>query len=93
MSKRKKLLTKNRKTITVASILGFLSFFLVDPVATHWGAWGFDYTKTLGINFGKSVIEELIWNILVFNILALVVISAAEKEEKKEPLISILRDN
>jgi lycopene cyclase domain-containing protein len=73
---------KEKKFIILSAILGFIIFFIIDPIATHWGAWGFDYRKTLGIYFGLSVIEELIWAMLVSMITATAIAVAANKEEQ-----------
>lgn len=60
-----RLLKKRWKFICAAGILGAICFFIVDPAALLWGAWTMDYSKTIGITFGPSVVEELIWGILV----------------------------
>ncbi len=78
---------RNITFIKWSIVFAIIAFFLVDPLATAWNAWGYDYNKTLGITIGKSVIEELIWFILVCIILAIVVSICAEKEEKKKKII------
>lgn len=79
-----KIVKKEKFFIIYAGIFGFLIFFIIDPAATNWGAWGFDYSKTLGIYFRLSVVEELIWAMLVSMIGAVAVAIAASKEEKGE---------
>lgn len=79
--KYRRIIYKNKLLILLAGLFGFVSFFIVDPIATKWGAWSFDYSQTLGIFIGKSVLEELIWIVLVCMVLAVAVARAAEKEE------------
>lgn len=82
-----KTIAKNIRLIKWSIVFAVVAFFIVDPFATSWGAWGYDYSKTLGIGFGKSVIEELVWAILVCIVLAIVVAFCADKEEKKKPFL------
>lgn len=75
---------RERRFVIYAGLFGFVIFFIIDPVATYWGAWGFDYTKTLGIRFGFSVLEELVWAMLVSIIVAIAISVAAPREEGKK---------
>ncbi len=52
--------------ILLSGLIGGVMFFIIDLPATSWGAWSTNYAKTLGPMFGWSVLEELIWAILVF---------------------------
>lgn len=80
----KKSVKKRKKLIFVMAIIGFLSFLIMMPVAAQWGAWHYDYAKTLNIRIGKELLETLIWQIISCILLAIVVDSLAEKEEKKK---------
>ena len=80
----KKIISRNKKFLISAALIGATLFFIVEPFATGWGAWSFDYNQTLGIKIGSSLIEEVIWGILVSTIVALAVLVGAEKEEKGE---------
>ncbi len=71
------------KFIVIAGWVGFFLFFAIDPLATHWEAWSFDYSQTLNIRFGKSVLEELVWGILVMMISAAAVAILMERKTKK----------
>lgn len=78
----RKTVLENKRFILASAIFGLLIFFVIDPIATRTGAWSFDYAKTLGIHFGKSVVEELSWAILVSSITAVAVSVGAGKEER-----------
>lgn len=82
--KYRRTIMEEKRFLVIAGLFGFCIFFIIDPLATYWGAWGFDYTKTLGIRFGFSVIEELVWAMLVSTIVALAVSVGARKEENGE---------
>lgn len=68
----RRLLLKKRKFLLVSGFLGILLFFIVDPIAIYWGAWGYDYEKTLGVKLSYGVLEEM-----VFGILATMTVAAA----------------
>lgn len=61
----KKVIMARLKFILLSGLLGLVWFFIIDPPATSWGAWTMNYSKSVGIRFGNSVVEELIWAILV----------------------------
>jgi uncharacterized membrane protein len=75
---------KHFKYIIFCSFLGAVYFFTVDPFATKWGAWQFNYGRTLNIRIGLGVIEKLLWAILCFFILAVVISMVADAEEKRK---------
>jgi uncharacterized membrane protein len=77
-------ITKNFKFIALSAFLGAVYFFIVDPFATVWGAWQFNYDRTIGINFGPSVVEELMWAILVFFVVGILVSVMGSAEEKNK---------
>jgi len=81
----RKLILKRWKFILASGLFGFL-FFIIDLPATKWGAWQFDYSKTLGPIFGKSVIEELIWTILVCMTVALMIEIFINKSMKEKTI-------
>ncbi len=79
-------LKKRWKFICIAGLLGAIWFFIVDPLALTWGAWTMDYTKTVGIRFGPSVVEEFIWGILVcMNVAILIEIGLAVEASARHP--------
>lgn len=85
-----KIIFQYKKFLLATAILGILCFVVLEQIAVTWGAWGYDNQKTLGIYLGVSVIEMLIWTILVPLIVASVVIISAIKEEKGESLFPFL---
>ena|SRR3989344_6435123 len=76
------LIKQEKKFILAAGLFGFLIFFIVDIVATYWMAWEFDPNQTLGIRFGKSVLEELVFGIIV-SIIVAVAISAGIRHDRR----------
>lgn len=71
------------KFILLSGLLGGVLFFIIDLPATRWGAWSMNYEKTIGPMFGGSVVEELIWVILVMIIIASMVEVFLAKIDKK----------
>jgi len=71
--------------LLIGGLFGFVMFFIVDPIATYWKAWEWDYSKTVNILIGYSTFETIIWAILVCAAVALAVAVGAEKEEKGQP--------
>ena len=69
----KKIFFRKLKFILTSGFVGIIYFLLVDLPATKWKAWEFDYAKTLNIKIGSSVLEELIWIVLVFMAVALMI--------------------
>ncbi|MFZ3015895.1 MAG: hypothetical protein WA101_02760 [Minisyncoccia bacterium] len=76
------ILLKRWKFILISGFLGIIYFFIVDILATNWKAWEYDYTKTLGINFSKSVFEELIWMVLVWVTISILIEIYLERKEQ-----------
>ncbi len=66
----RKVIFAHWKFILISGALGGLLFFIIDIRAVMLGAWSMNYVKTFGPILGPSVIEELIWMILVFMIVA-----------------------
>lgn len=88
----KKYMMRYKKLLFMSLIFGIVQFFLVDPVAIIWGAWGYDYSKTLGITMiGNTVIEEFLWFVLLCVCMALITAVLAEKEEKKKTFKSFFK--
>lgn len=81
----KRLIIEKIKFIWFAVFAGVILFFIIDPVATFWGAWEFDRSQTLGIYFGKSNLEELIFSILVSLVVAIAVMAGKRREDRKVP--------
>lgn len=75
----RKVFFKQWKFMLISAIAGIIYFFIVDLSATTWKAWEFDYARTLNITIGDSVIEELVWVILVFVTVALIIEIILEK--------------
>ncbi len=69
----RKIILTGLKFIFISGLLGGIVFFVIDLPATLWGAWTTNYEKTLGPMFATSVIEELIWAILVFMSVAIMI--------------------
>ncbi len=67
------LVKRGWKFIVCAGIFGGLYFFTVDIVATSIQAWEYNYIKVIGIRFNMAVLEELVWMVLVFMIVAVVI--------------------
>ena len=84
--RKRKEIKKYKKLIFYAALFGFFGYFLVEPLAVFWGAWGYDYSKTLGIKIGGSVIENLMWAVLLAPVVALTVAIWSDREKKKKPL-------
>jgi lycopene cyclase domain-containing protein len=79
----KKLILENKKFVWFSVFAGAVLFFIVDPIATFWNAWEFDRSKTLGIYFGKSNLEELIFGILVCFVVAVALLAGMKREGNK----------
>ena len=77
----RKLFFKRWKFMLISGLVGVGYFFAVDVPATALKAWEFGYSKTLGISVGTSVLEELIWMILVFMTVALIIEVLIEKRK------------
>lgn len=69
----RKLVIKKMKFILISGFVGALYFFTVDLQMTKLKAWEYDYSKTLGIRFDFAIVEELIWMILVFMLVAVAI--------------------
>lgn len=69
----RRIFFKKLKFFLISGLLGVVYFFIVDLPAMAWRAWEFDYSKTLGVAFGKSVVEELVWVVLVFMTVAVII--------------------
>ncbi len=82
---------KYKKLITYAGFLGVLYFFIVDPVAVSWQAWSYDENLNLGIKFWGTLLEELIWSILVFMIVSVVVCILVDAVENKQKFRSLTK--
>ena len=81
-----KLIFKNINFIFASILFAIIGFFIIDPLATYWNAWGFNYDKTLNIRIcNTSVIEELIWAILLCSFVAIVVSVCINKLENNKP--------
>jgi|SRR3989344_2831647 len=76
-----KLFSQKLRFVLISGFLGLVYFFIVDLPATSWGAWTIDYSKTLNMRFGNSVLEELIWTILVFMMIAFVLEILLKRKE------------
>lgn len=71
-----------KSTLFWGFLAGAIYFFAVDPFAVVWKAWQFDSKKTLTPFFGPTLVEELVWSVLVFGFTALLVKILSEAEEK-----------
>lgn len=80
--KYKKLILETKNFLIFAGMFGFVVFFVVDPIATYWKAWEWDYNQTLNITIGYSTFETIYWSILVCVLLALAVEVCTRREEK-----------
>lgn len=90
--KFRKVVRKNILFIIFSFFFGFFGFWVVDPVAISWGAWGYDVHKTLGVMLpGGSVIEELLWALLVAPLLGILVSVFAEREEKGKSFVNFFK--
>lgn len=88
----KKLLAKNLGVLFFAGFFGIVGFFIVDPFAVIWGAWGYNYKTTLGVILpGGAVIEEIIWALFVSILLGCFVIVSAEREDKQNKKKNFLK--
>ncbi len=77
-----KEIKKSFKLVLAGSIFGFLGYFLTELPATYWGAWTYYRNSVLGIYIGKSVIETLLWAVLLGAIMGVAVSVFASREEK-----------
>jgi len=84
-SKYKVIIRKERKFIFITALCGLILFFLVDPVATSWGAWSYDYSQTFNVRIGYSVVEELVWAVLLSTVMGIAVAVGANHDERKHP--------
>lgn len=80
-----KKLIKQGKLFFLTLVFAVIGYFVVDPLATSWGAWNYHFEKTLGILIGTSVIETLMWAVAIAVLFTILVSVLAEKEEKKKP--------
>lgn len=56
-----KFLWSKRRIILIVALLGVAWQFVFDPIGGLWGAWFFDFGKTLGLTFfGQMPLEDLI---------------------------------
>src|ERR1035437_2444428 len=78
----KEIIFKKLHFVLMSGLFGAILVFIIDLPATNWKAWQYDYTKTLGINFGKSVFEELVWVILICMIVAIIIEIFFERQKK-----------
>ena len=85
-TKHRVVIKREKKLIIISAIFGLVLFFLVDPIATYWGAWNYDYSQTFNVRLGYSVIEELIWAVLVSTIMGIAVAVGADREDSKRSL-------
>ena len=69
----RKIFFKRWKFILISGLVGVVYFFAVDVPSTALKAWEFDYSKNLNIPIGTSILEELIWMVLVFMTVALII--------------------
>jgi hypothetical protein len=54
-------LWSQRRIIATVALVSVVWQFIGDPIGGHWGAWFFDFEKTLGlVLFGVMSIEDLI---------------------------------
>lgn len=72
----------HKSTICLGFVVGAVYFFIVDPFAVVWQAWQFNPSKTLSTFFGPTLVEELIWSILAFGIVATLTRELSNAEEK-----------
>ncbi len=77
-----KEIKKSFKLAVAGSIFGFLGYFLTELPATYWGAWAYYRNSVVGIYIGKSVIETLLWAVLLGVIVGVAVSVFASREEK-----------
>lgn len=80
----KKELKKSFKLVIAGVIFAFVGYFITELPATYWGAWAYYSNSVLGIFIGKSVIETLIWAIVLGAMLGMAVSVFASREEKKK---------
>jgi hypothetical protein len=75
-----------RKYLLFVALFAIIAFFIVDPIATYWEAWGFDYDMTLNIRIlGNSVLEELVWAILLCLFVGIVISVWKDKVDNQRP--------
>ena len=56
-----RFLWSRRRIILAVTLVGVLWQFIGDPIGGAWGAWFFDFDKTLGLTlFGVMPVEDLI---------------------------------
>jgi len=56
-----RFLWSQRRVILTVAVIGVVWQFVFDPIGGQWGAWFFDFGKTLGLTFfGVMPIEDLI---------------------------------
>lgn len=56
-----RFLWSQRRIIATVALVSVVWQFIVDPIGGRWGAWFFDFEKTLGlVFFGVMPIEDLV---------------------------------
>ncbi len=83
-----KTIIKNLRFVVVSTLLGVPFFFILEPIAVYWRAWGYNPEKTLGINPAGGTIETLIFTILGCFLTSVAVSALAAREEKGKPFLS-----
>lgn len=86
--KKRETIKPYKGLVLFGAFLGLIAYFIGETLFMYWKAYWYDFDKTLGIRIGDSVLEILIWSILVPTVVAVVVVSCAEREEKKESIFT-----
>lgn len=78
------LIARKWKFILASAIGGIIYFFAVDILAVRWKTWEYIPNKTLGFRLFGAELEEFIWVILVFIMLAIAIEAILEKYYKQK---------
>lgn len=81
------ILARFKKLLVLGALTGLPLYFIGELAFMYWKTYFYNYDKTLGIIIRGSVIEILIWCILVTFITSAAVIIAADKEETRKPFL------
>ena len=80
------ILVKNIRLISLTTIILTIYGFFIWPLALVWKAWAYDFSKTLSIKLLGTVLEDVVWWLLVSFLISSVTVVMLKKEKNKEKL-------